>query len=408
MQAQIFTFIIPAMALIFAVVLGALWRQRRDQWHVLAYAYCFASMAVGVVVNIWIMGAVGAIGIVAYHLISMSGIIAMMWGTSRRVGQDVPLGVYSFTIVIACLLLAVAGSVDDIATMKLVQNTSSALLLALAAQNLWHARKRHLTDHALVWVLAVFSGLGLIRPILTDLSVVLFGEGEQGIALLTSLHALIMTVMITLMALCLISSVIADNMAEQRRRAEFDPLSGLRMRGSFEAEAKLLLERAHEAGVPVSLIIADLDHFKRINDQHGHLIGDKVIAAAGELILKAIRPKDIAGRLGGEEFGIVLWNCDADTAAAMANRLRTQFHGIGSMIGMDTFECSASFGVKGWSYHTDYTTVFGSADANLYRAKNSGRDRVVGDQAESKANLAKNSPQPHFEDHGNVIAIPNK
>lgn len=396
------------MALIFALVLGALWRQRREQWHVLAYSYCFASMAAGVLVNIWIMGAVGAIGIVAYHLISMSGIIAMMWGTSRRVSQDVPLGVYSFTVVVACMLLAVAGSVDDIATMKLVQNTSSALLLALAAQNLWHAKKRHLADHALVWVLALFSGFGLIRPILTDLSAVLFGEGENGIALLTSLHALIMTVMITLMALCLISSVIADNMAEQRRRAEIDPLSGLRMRSSFEDEAKLMVERAHNTNVPISLIIADIDHFKLINDQHGHLIGDKVITAVGDLILQAIRPKDIVGRLGGEEFGIVLWNCDADAAAAMANRLRLQFHKIGNSIDGVSIQCSASFGVEAWSKHMDYTSVFASADANLYRAKNSGRDRVVSGKGVLDASPNGGKLGPHFDNRSNVIAIPSK
>ncbi|MEP2737281.1 MAG: GGDEF domain-containing protein [Erythrobacter sp.] len=413
MQAQIFTFVIPAMALIYALVLGALWWQRRDQWHILAYSYCFGSIAAGVLVNIWIMGAVGALGIVVYHLLSMSGIIAMMWGTSRRVGQDIPIFIYGFTVVIACVLLAIAGSVDDIATMKLIQNTGSALLLALAAQNLWFAKKNHLVDHALVWVLALFSGFGFIRPVLTDLSIVLFGEGDQGIALLTSLHALLMTVMITLMALCLVSSVIADNMAEQRRKAEIDPLSGLRMRGAFEVEAEAMIERAHKAEVPVSMIIADIDHFKLINDRHGHLIGDKVIAEFGRLMLKAIRSKDIAGRskdiagrLGGEEFGLLLWNCDGEAAESMADRLRVQIHDVGSSIGMKAMRCSASFGVEQWSKNTGFSKVFERADANLYRAKNGGRNQVCGARKRSSSGSDEEIGYEAASGQSNVISIP--
>jgi diguanylate cyclase (GGDEF)-like protein len=406
MQAQIFTFVIPAMALIFAAVLGVLWWQRRDELHILAYSYCFGSMAIGVMLNIWLIGAVGLSGLIAYHLLSMSGIIALMWGASRRAGQNIPMAVYIFTVAIACVLLAVAGSVNDIETMKLIQNVSSALLIAMAAQNLWHTKKRHLADFALVWVLAIFSGFGFIRPVLTDLSPVFFGQGEQGLALLTSLHALIMTVMTTLIALCLISSVIADNMAEQRRRAERDPLSGLRMRSSFESQAAMMMERAQDKSVPLSLIIADLDHFKLVNDRYGHPMGDKVIAAVGEKITGAIRSKDIAGRLGGEEFGILLWNCNEEAASAMANRLRLQIQGIGSAIEVDGLRCSASFGVMEWTKRMSFPRVFELTDRRLYGAKNNGRNQVCSAEKSDKANQKTAPLSADDEGARNVVAIP--
>ncbi len=403
MQAQIFTFVIPAMALIFAIVLGALWWQRRDQLHILAYSYCFGSMAAGVVINIWIMGAIGPIGIVGYHLLSMSGIIAMMWGASKRAGQNVPILAYSSTVVVACALLGVAGSVGDIPTMKLVQNTSSGLLLALAAQNLWHTEKRHLADSVLVWVLALFSGFGLVRPVLTDLAVVLFGQGEQGLALLTSLHALVMTVMITLMALCLISSVIADNMAEQREQAAIDVLSGLRIRHAFESQAEILAERARAEKVPLSLIVADIDHFKRVNDRWGHPKGDAVIEGFGTLIASTLRPDDIAGRLGGEEFGILVWDCPLDSAALLAERLREKLPQIDVTTRGKKLGCTASFGVTDWRGDEDYLSVFKRADAALYKAKNAGRDQVFAGEAK-----AIFSAEQSREDLSNVIPIPKQ
>ena len=96
----------------------------------------------------------------------------------------------------------------------------------------------------------------------------------------------------------------------------------------------------------------------------------------------------------------------------MANRLRMQFHGIGSAIEMDSFHCSASFGVEAWSKHMDYTSVFASADANLYRAKNSGRDRVVSGKgvldASSNGDSNGDRPDSLFDNRSNVIAIPSK
>ncbi len=403
MQAQIFTFVIPAMALIFAIVLGAMWWQRRDQLHILAYSYCFGSMAAGVVINIWIMGAIGPIGLVGYHILSMSGIIAMMWGASRRAGQDIPLLAYSATVVVACILLGIAGSVGDIPTMKLVQNTSSGLLVALAAQNLWHAEKRHLADRALVWVLALFSGFGLVRPVLTDLAAVLFGDGEQGMAMLTSLHALIMTVMITLMALCLISSVIADNMAEQREKAAIDVLSGLRIRHAFESEAELTAEKARVEKVPLSLIVADIDHFKRVNDKWGHPKGDAVIEGFGDLISRTLRDQDIAGRLGGEEFGILVWDCPLDSAAILAERLREKLPEIDVTTRGKKLGCTASFGVTDWRGDEEYLSVFKRADAALYKAKNAGRDQVFA--AQDKASFPLELPGDALN---NVIPIPRQ
>jgi len=377
MQALILTFIIPALAVIIAGVFAVLWWQDRTRVHIAAYAYCYAALGAGVMINIFIFQAVTPGGIVAYHLLSMSGLIALLWGTAHRVGLKTPIFGYTASVVFTCGILWASMAAGERDAMMLAQNVNSSLLLALTAQNLWHAGSQRLADRALIWVLALFSIFGFVRPLLTIFSEPLFGPGEEGAALLLAIHVLVLAIFLSLQAVVLIATVLGDKSESDRDLAAIDPLSGLPMRARFEGEALELQKAARERGVPLSLIIADLDLFKRVNDTHGHAAGDRVIAAFGQLIAGELRDKDLCGRIGGEEFCIIAFKCDGGNGQALANRLRRATNRLMVPWSTQELRVSASFGVTEWEAHESYTDAFKRADAALYTAKGAGRDQVV-------------------------------
>lgn len=149
---------------------------------------------------------------------------------------------------------------------------------------------------------------------------------------------------------------------------------------------RYLIERLeHEIAVsrrslkPLSLIILDLDHFKRINDQHGHATGDQVLVQAAKTLQRSIRDIDHLGRYGGEEFVILLPFCDSDTAVKIAERCRQQLAAIDIRIDGHHIPVTASFGVTTLppGEHASGDLLTHSADLGLYRAKAEGRNRVA-------------------------------
>jgi diguanylate cyclase (GGDEF)-like protein len=135
---------------------------------------------------------------------------------------------------------------------------------------------------------------------------------------------------------------------------------------------------AKRHGAPLSLLMLDIDHFKRINDTYGHPIGDRVLATLGEVIRAAMRTEDLFARYGGEEFAVLCRSTGADTALALAERLRVT-------VEVAPFECdgrripiTVSVGIASWFDQPDSSKqLIIDADQALYKAKRAGRNRVV-------------------------------
>ena len=141
-----------------------------------------------------------------------------------------------------------------------------------------------------------------------------------------------------------------------------------------------------ERDAPVSVVLADLDHFKHINDTYGHLAGDAVLREAAHRMRDAIRPYDSIGRYGGEEFLLVLSNCDTIGAAAIAERLLQAVRKDTIVLAEATVSVTLSAGVATSGVIQDPEALVGAADAALYRAKRGGRNRVeVATAADIKA-----------------------
>jgi diguanylate cyclase (GGDEF)-like protein len=164
-----------------------------------------------------------------------------------------------------------------------------------------------------------------------------------------------------------------------RFEAMHDSLTGLLNRGAVLEQLNKELVRASRRGAPVSVLMGDLDHFKSINDQHGHAAGDAVLREAARRLKVGVRAYDSVGRLGGEEFIAVLPECDAKTGLSVANRLCRALADTPTAYGGARISHSISIGVAA-------TDQFGSArgdelmraaDAALYRAKHAGRARAL-------------------------------
>jgi diguanylate cyclase (GGDEF)-like protein len=169
--------------------------------------------------------------------------------------------------------------------------------------------------------------------------------------------------------------------------AHHDPLTDLLNRRGFQEVFDLELERARRADQPLSLIVGDLDHFKRVNDMHGHAAGDEVLRRVAHAIRGAKRGFDRAARIGGEEFAILAPNSDEHGAYMLAERIRAAVHE--AFADRPDHQLSISFGISTHPLHGQSAdSLLRTADQALYAAKRLGRNRSVISSAEVPGMLA--------------------
>ncbi|OIO56320.1 MAG: hypothetical protein COX57_11200 [Alphaproteobacteria bacterium CG_4_10_14_0_2_um_filter_63_37] len=164
----------------------------------------------------------------------------------------------------------------------------------------------------------------------------------------------------------------AKEMAEAE--AATDTLTGLLTRGAFMDRAETSVAAMNRNGHPYALILLDLDRFKPINDTHGHHIGDQALCHAAQVIQTAVRRFDVCGRLGGEEFTVLLPDTDGQSAMLMAEQIRHALESHPMPLGDSELTLTASFGVASGRFDLD--TLLRMADQAMYRAKEEGRNRV--------------------------------
>lgn len=173
------------------------------------------------------------------------------------------------------------------------------------------------------------------------------------------------------MSLALSNIALRDKLRTQALR---DPLTGLYNRRYMEDVLERFVNLAERNGSSVSAIMIDLDHFKRLNDEHGHAMGDAVLREVAGAIVGSIRPSDVACRYGGEELLVLLPDCAADEASVKAELLRTRIERLSEIHGI---QISASLGVASASGTGGRAVeIISAADNALYRAKRGGRNRV--------------------------------
>jgi diguanylate cyclase (GGDEF)-like protein len=172
----------------------------------------------------------------------------------------------------------------------------------------------------------------------------------------------------------------AERAHVMRAAMERDGLTGLLNHSRFKDRLLHELERSRRTGAEVSLALLDLDHFKQINDTHGHLIGDRVIRALAASLTAGMRKIDVMGRYGGEEFGIIMLDTPPHAASVAVDKQRQRFGEVVFEAAGHHFQASFSAGIAGSRSHSGMEQMIAAADRALYAAKRAGRNTVMADE----------------------------
>lgn len=167
--------------------------------------------------------------------------------------------------------------------------------------------------------------------------------------------------------------------------AKIDPLTGAHNRAAMNETIEREVELAHRYKSALSMLIFDLDHFKQINDNYGHITGDDVLRECVKCCNQALRSTDLLFRFGGEEFVVILPGVNANGAALAAERLRGVIEKHVFQCGQSTVPVTISVGTASLTMQENVKTLFERSDKALYSAKNSGRNRVVCAEETAKA-----------------------
>ena len=247
-----------------------------------------------------------------------------------------------------------------------------AVALGLSAVAAWRAPVKSLVDRALVVLLAVTS----LHFVVKAFAAVLAGSGNTARDYLASQFALLSqsmsAVLIVAVGLMLLCVLVLEIVADEKVNAEMDPLSGLLNRRGFDNRIDALM-----AGQgPHSIVVCDLDHFKSVNDTHGHQGGDAAIRAFGEMLQAAAPKGALVARIGGEEFLLFLPHTGREAALLFAHALRAT-RAVSPIPGLPAaLRVTASFGVAEIGEREPLRFALRRADDALYAAKNAGRDCV--------------------------------
>jgi diguanylate cyclase (GGDEF)-like protein len=161
-----------------------------------------------------------------------------------------------------------------------------------------------------------------------------------------------------------------------RYEATHDHLTGAWNRAAILDALERERARAARANTALAVAMVDFDHFKRVNDVYGHLAGDAVLRDGVARITASLRARDFVGRYGGEEFLVVMPDCDGAAAMSVCERVRAAVAGEPIALGALRIPATVSIGAAAWTGSHDPSELVDRADAALYRAKHGGRDRV--------------------------------
>ena len=203
-----------------------------------------------------------------------------------------------------------------------------------------------------------------------------------------------------------VRQLVGDLRATVRRleeTARTDPLTGLMNRRGFEELMDAEIDRGHRSGRPLSLLIGDLDHFKRLNDTEGHLAGDRALRRFSEVLAGSKRKIDTVARIGGEEFAVVAPETDQHGAYILAENLRER---VAAVLADEKHPLTVSFGVATFPRDGgELRTLMHSADQALYVAKEMGRDTSVVYKADVATDALRRRRGGEYEGTGQVSAV---
>lgn len=241
---------------------------------------------------------------------------------------------------------------------------------------IYRSHRRQPLDLLLFALNGVAASLHLLKPLIAW--TIGTASAPQGYMATTyaAVSQSMASVTLVALALVLLLVMMRDTTAEMATRLETDALSGILNRRGFDQHAAQMLAHVRRTNEPLTMVTADIDHFKSINDRFGHGVGDQVIAQFAALLRQSVRGKAIVSRLGGEEFGVLLAGASLATGRRIAETVRERLAAEG-VAQLNGDVVTASFGVAQMTQGDTLFDLSRRADAALYRAKAGGRNRVA-------------------------------
>jgi diguanylate cyclase (GGDEF)-like protein len=317
--------------------------------------------------------------VVTAFAVFLGATIAFNGGLAHKYAVAPPWAPMLFFLAIATAAVYMVQDLPRHALTRMMAYQLPYAAMQLAALGIVLSSRQRLgrLDHILIAVLMASAAQFMLKPFIAD---ALGGWGADPQSYVQTGYALVSqsigTVLGLALALLTLAILVRDVLAEATSKSETDALSRLFNRGGFERHAELAMQDAARQGVPVALVIADLDHFKNINDSFGHARGDRVIEAFGGFLGEAAAEHHVAGRIGGEEFAIILPGTNLAAGRLFAEGARSAFGGLPIQGLPADHRCSASFGVAELAPDETFADLLRRADEALYQAKAAGRDCV--------------------------------
>ncbi|MEM9278982.1 MAG: GGDEF domain-containing protein [Pseudomonadota bacterium] len=374
---QILGLLNPLIALVFAITFFVFWSKYKDRSYILGIAFAYLMHGTGFLISHLVADVDGLVHALGTNILFSLGTISVIWAACYRKQLDVSLGLLGLIAICATsALIYVQINPVGLNARLFITNTSYGFMFAIGAASLFRSTSGGAIEKVLFVTFALTALQFWIRPVITmDLAGSVDHTGYRD-----SVYYSVLNVTIALLSLMLAVSLIvacmSDIMSDIRNRTEKDMLTGLKIRRVFEDDAEKLFSQLEHTPLPVSMVLADIDHFKQVNDNYGHQIGDNAIAEFGKLLKDMSREGDVSGRVGGEEFCVLLWNSNLSGARIFAENIRAIFAQT-EIRGMPNgYFLTASFGIAEVLPGESYCDLFKRADAALYEAKGSGRDRV--------------------------------
>lgn len=317
-------------------------------------------------------------GVFVGHMAFLVALTLLNVGLARRYGVVVPVKLIATAFlgsVLASILLQEMPR-GSLLRMFLYQ-TPYFTMQAIGALIVLRSRSRRPIDLVLVGFLVVSASHYLAKPLF---AVGFGGVGSTPQDYLGTTYAMISqsmgAVMVVATALLLLTTLALDVLSRMTTKSETDLISGLLNRRGFEERLAEIIGSRVRSGMPSVLVMCDLDYFKAVNDTYGHAFGDRVIALFAETLRNSTASHHVAGRIGGEEFAVILPGSNLAAGRLFAETVRTTFSEKWMAELAPGERLTASFGVAEMTAGETVTSIMARADEALYEAKRAGRDCV--------------------------------
>jgi diguanylate cyclase (GGDEF)-like protein len=363
-------------SLMLMLVFFIAWLKLGRRGHALAWSLAFLVAAVQWVLNIGQSVFFSNHG-VYWMVVSATSIITMslgLVGYRQRAGLANPLWAYLAAGVLVESAIGWVTFVQPHAGLRTAIGPLYASVLAALCMAKLVARDRPTV--AAEW--GSFLVLGAFALCETAAAVAALPGTESGLRWYKAINFLSLPSVYIGTGLFMVLNIASDMSEEMKSLALRDPLTGLLNRRGFQEASERQLAEARRRGTAVSVIVTDVDRFKAINDGHGHAAGDEALRRFADCLRSVDRERHVIGRIGGEEFALLLPDTPAPAAIDLAEQLRTSLTTVEIDTGKATIGMRASFGVTALDAgDTGIEALLSRADAALYRSKQLGRDRVT-------------------------------